>query len=417
MNNKIFIWMIIFFSLIYFSYAADIVSVNKSVYSTGCLSGCGAQGTIFSQYNINDGLLDGTCYPGTDEWIADMNSGNIISIDLGGNYTISEINIMDEQCVAFLDREPSNIDIDYSDDNSSWISLVSGIALNNGIQDNYTLKNVDNFSDLSFRYIRLSNVIGESGLQPRIAELTIAGNLTDLNTTPSSSVMVSPCNVTITINNSGVPVTFNWTASIDLNPYQINYNISLRDILFLDTNIINTNETIYQTSLSSLIFNNGTYRNIITSCNEIGNCNISESCYFNICTNDYMQDISPCVDNLRFTSYHDNNLCNIRYAFPQDNGTYQNCTVTSNTTTTFKLDENLVIFLLILFLFIVFMVLSFKISLFFLIIDGLIFAFSSFYVKSLLIESQYSLIIFILLLITSIIFILGGIFGGASQNK
>jgi hypothetical protein len=133
--------------------------------------------------------------------------------------------------------------------------------------------------------------------------------------------VISPCNTTITMNSSGVPVFFDYLTN---NGSLFNYLTAYKNVLVNDF-LANTTGYTYVIGLngSYLIMVNSSYAGYKTI--EISSCTV------NFCNNNYVQSLQPCVANLKLVTYTDTAGCGSQYAVPTDNGSYVACVTPPNT--------------------------------------------------------------------------------------
>jgi hypothetical protein len=131
----------------------------------------------------------------------------------------------------------------------------------------------------------------------------------------------SPCNISITMNNSGVPVLFDFLTD---NNSLYNQIIGRKGII-IDEFLSNT------TGLVNIVNLSGTYILLVNSSYSGSSTQETTSCYLDVCTNSWNQNLAGCIGNLKLITYTDTNNCAYKYDIPSDNGTYEACSSPANT--------------------------------------------------------------------------------------
>lgn len=157
---------------------------------------------------------------------------------------------------------------------------------------------------------------------------TVTVNLSDYSLTAFE--VLDPCSYTVTLNSTGVPVTFNWTASSSPADYSITYDV-------FTTNLAGTtiaselNTTHYDATLQEGDYLSSSYTAVVQASDGEGNLR-NASCAFSICKNDWVSTLSTCAYNgtsdvygIQYLTYSDQNTCPESYDVPIDNGTSYTC--------------------------------------------------------------------------------------------
>lgn len=139
------------------------------------------------------------------------------------------------------------------------------------------------------------------------------------NTFYVHSNYLTPCNATITLNSSGVPLIFNFTQNTRNETVSI---LGFYGIL----NLTFTNNT------NTIIISNTNYSSIHYNIHTLETFNTDTNCTLYLCTSNYVRQNQPCTSSLRLINYTDKNNCNIYgYALPSDANTYEDCALPPNT--------------------------------------------------------------------------------------
>jgi hypothetical protein len=158
------------------------------------------------------------------------------------------------------------------------------------------------------------------------------------------------CNATY-IKGNFTDLIINWYNTTGTIP--IYYSLYIKDInnntiTKLDNTTTN-NYTFNSIYWNTLLSNNSYYYNLLVQ-NEYGFEDIN-SCSFNICQNNWINIIQPCISGTKFNYYIDSNNCSDQYNLPNTNNTYIECSV--DVVNTIKLsDGQSILIILFIFLFI-----------------------------------------------------------------
>ena len=147
----------------------------------------------------------------------------------------------------------------------------------------------------------------------------------------------NPCNISITMNSSGVPVLFDY----------ITNNGSLFSIITGRKNILGEEFLANTTTTYTLKNLSGNYTLNVNTSYSVGQTYEITSCWLYSCVNMWTQNFAGCVANAKLITYSDTNNCNAKYDVPIDNGTYTACVTPPNT------DKDLWIILILFFVFLV----------------------------------------------------------------
>lgn len=168
------------------------------------------------------------------------------------------------------------------------------------------------------------------------------------NFPPNVPIFYNPCNITYTLNSTGVSVFVNWSQSQDLNNDSITYYYSIIDqfegfVYDETTTKLNTTVTFTDALLPGL------YYNYMEVCDSFNSCDASYGCSFTLCINDWEYQLTPCINGVRLINYTDANSCPIAYDLPTGTGTYMECEYTTHIQYDFN-DEQLIIIVLLIFI-------------------------------------------------------------------
>lgn len=138
---------------------------------------------------------------------------------------------------------------------------------------------------------------------------------------PINLTIYAVCDEEITLG-LGVNETriFNWSEATDLQFLTITYGVKTNDIYIINETL----ETNFEYTFKSPPFIHGEYESVVRACNPY-ECS-SDSCFFDICINNWVEQYSVCTDNEQTKSYYDSNNCVFEYNLPNDNGTIVTCT-------------------------------------------------------------------------------------------
>lgn len=173
-----------------------------------------------------------------------------------------------------------------------------------------------------------------SGYYYGVVKATDSNNQTSLsysNVFSVTSKYINPCNETITLNSTGVPVFFNFSQNSRNETVEVIFNTGTINYTITDT----YGDNVLITSLPTTSYNVYTHENIDTD----------TMCSVTFCVNTWTLIPSPCTNNLRYMNY--TYSCPVPYDNPySDMGTYVDCVSPSNT------DKELwlLIFLLVIWL-------------------------------------------------------------------
>jgi hypothetical protein len=181
------------------------------------------------------------------------------------------------------------------------------------------------------------------------------------NGSPQSPFNIPPSKINVTINCSknyiigdNDTIIINWSNATGTKP--INYTLYYSDIYNITDGILYNgfNLGFEWINWNNYLYNDNWYFIVKTS--NIYGFNNSYSCSFNVCKNDWVRTIQPCISDTKLISYYDKNNCNKTYNFPIDNGTYTNCITKTITEITF--DKSIIIPIVFVILIVVFIVLG-----------------------------------------------------------
>jgi hypothetical protein len=155
------------------------------------------------------------------------------------------------------------------------------------------------------------------------------------------SNLIEPCNELYTQNTTGAIAYFNWTTDTSITNIEIYaYNNPAYRVYLTSSigyvNLLNLTDNLY-----TLYFN--------TTNNDTTTEYYSSGCTLEICVNNWVRQVYPCVSSLKYINYTDTNSCPLQY-YPANTGTYEDCSLPPAT------DKNL---WLIIVLFVFFLVLLF----------------------------------------------------------
>lgn len=233
---------------------------------------------------------------------------------------------------------PESINIIRSDSNAytGTIQKYAYYIYNNTDSLYRTINSATNLSSINYS---LTNMTPDYYYVVVIA--TDSNNLTSLshsNIFHLGSRFLTPCNTTITLNQTGVSTYFNWT----------------NDLLIGNTEIIGV-YSIINKSLTSLIGNVYFYSTNTTipyyNLYIIQDSYMDTGCTLSFCNNDWIRTTQPCASNLKLITYYDTHTCNMQYNIPLDNGTYEDCSLPPNT------DKELWIIIILLSVYVVMIIL------------------------------------------------------------
>ena len=213
---KKIIIMLMFLFMIYTVSAVDtIVSINKTVYTNGCISiggACGNQLDSGNHLNLADGFFVPTY--AVNDFHAWYPAGDPVAwayIDLEANYAVTRVDISEAQ----YGSNPSTKDreivyaLDYSEDNVTWQTEFTGHDLRDAL-----MTNDSNVVSFNAQYIRINITAYESSFG-RVDEITIVGELIgDPLNTPDYFVVLNKSIEDINISNTD---PFNFTATVTSN--------------------------------------------------------------------------------------------------------------------------------------------------------------------------------------------------------
>jgi len=172
-----------------------------------------------------------------------------------------------------------------------------------------------------------------------------------LNIAPYGVTIYNPCNITYVLgSDSNTSMLFNWSETTDFNNDSFTQNVTIKNGL-TSYNLFTVNNGIsdYNYTTDKEAFLTGIYQTQIYL--EDANTNGATStstCEFNICINDWVQQLSTCSNATQTITYTDSNACSLQYDVPVLNGTQQVCAENNSVTNPELL--LMIGFLLILFL-------------------------------------------------------------------
>ena len=213
---KKIILILMFLVMMYTVSAVDtVVSINKTVYTNGCISiggACGNQLDSGNHLNLADGFFVPT-YAVNDfhAWYPPANPVSWAYIDLDGIYAVTRVDISEAQ----YGSNPSTKDreivygLDYSEDNVTWQTEFTGHDLRDA-----SMTNDSNIVNFNAQYIRINITAYESSFG-RVDEITVVGELIgDPLNTPDYYVVLNKSIEDINISNIK---PFNFTATVTSN--------------------------------------------------------------------------------------------------------------------------------------------------------------------------------------------------------
>jgi len=140
-------------------------------------------------------------------------------------------------------------------------------------------------------------------------------------------------------NNS---YNFNWTSSSNQTGNNLTYAIYYSDILDLSRTLILNTTNINATINSSIMNSISTgYKYFYIYANDNQSQNYTKSsCTFNICENNWVRTVQPCINSTRKITYTDSNSCNeqINSTLPTDSGNYEECVTITYTQKVYQTD-------------------------------------------------------------------------------
>jgi hypothetical protein len=148
-----------------------------------------------------------------------------------------------------------------------------------------------------------------------------------INVPPSSSfVSVNETSYTLS-NSTNTSILFIWSQSTDLNNDTFTYNLSIYNSLYnYNIGVFNQTTTTYEYKIMKGSFYIGDYYIKMQVCDSFGNCDISISdSTFNICSNNWIPDIRPCLGGAKELAYYDSNSCITDLDLPTIEGNYIKC--------------------------------------------------------------------------------------------
>lgn len=151
------------------------------------------------------------------------------------------------------------------------------------------------------------------------------------------SEFIQPCNETVTLNSTGVPVYFNFTRNTLNETVTVYGRIGSLNYSIADE----TGDNIFISSVPVTTYDLYLQENIVTELN----------CSLSFCVNTWTRQTQPCTNNLRLINYTYN--CPTPYDNPyNDTGLYEDCTSPSNT------DRDLWLILILIVIWLIGLVLS-----------------------------------------------------------
>lgn len=171
---------------------------------------------------------------------------------------------------------------------------------------------------------------------------------------PSASDFINPncansSNLIYTIGSTN-NYTINWTTSTSQLGFPITYSIYYSDILDLSRVLINTTTNtfyIWNSSVINSITPNNYYLYVVSSdgiSSDIG----KSGCTINLCKNNYVRTVQPCITNAKLINYTDSNNCNEQLNLPSDIGQYEYCNETQYIQNVYTTDITILVIILIM---------------------------------------------------------------------
>ena len=158
-------------------------------------------------------------------------------------------------------------------------------------------------------------------------------------------------------------IQVNWTESISELGYNISYNLCYTNYDGFDTdcigNFTENNYTLSSSEWNSLFSPDDYYKLYVNSTDGIETVTGIMDCYIYICVNNWVQSVTPCVDNTQLITYTDTSYCNEQLGVPLSNNTYQSCTAPPIKV---SLDEELMVIIILIVLLILSSVLAIAFS-------------------------------------------------------